>query len=99
MMRTFNLERFHNTCAACARQFESLQHSIDDGCVVYDIGNGSFQFLDPFADPVWNEVSLIVEQLLGRRITSRDDAQTLHRLLPASFDPPGTKITFQSASS
>jgi hypothetical protein len=77
--------------------FRVVQHTIDDGCLVYEVGQGSFQFLDTFADRVWDEVSRIVEELLGHGITARDDVQTLHRLLPASSDRHETGRTFQSA--
>lgn len=95
-MREFTLEVFRNTCAKCGAKFETLADHCY-GTVVYESDAGELRFIDGDADPVWEEVRALVEQATKRSMSSLDDAEMFHRLLPLTFDPPSPGDRFESA--
>ena len=86
--RRFRFEVYRDQCAACGLEYDS-EHSSEYGePILYRSMRGEIRFVDPDADPVWQEARDLVAPLAqGAGLVDVDEADVFHALMRRTIDP------------
>jgi DNA-directed RNA polymerase subunit RPC12/RpoP len=87
-MKTIRLQVFRNKCARCGAEFESLEQPRDYDDVLYVSDGGEMRFVDPETDPVWSEVSMLIDTAAPEVRNEMTRAALFHLLLARTIDAP-----------